>query len=98
MFVLRLKRNAQALFLQSSRFINCKIPATPIYTEPDEEKLPNKTVIDRETIEHLERLSLVNFGNEDGVRIVENAIRFADRIFEVDTKGIEPLITVLEDQ
>ncbi|EEB15036.1 hypothetical protein Phum_PHUM344100 [Pediculus humanus corporis] len=34
----------------------------------------------------------------EAVKIVEDAIRFADQIFEVNTENVEPLVTVLEDE
>ena len=39
--------------------------------------------IDKATIEQLERLSLVNFGNEEGIRTLEDAIAFAEPLKEV---------------
>nr|CAG4651862.1 EOG090X076T [Triops cancriformis] len=54
-------------------------------------------IIDRATIQHLERLSLVDFANIQGIARLEEAIRFADQIRSVDTTGVEPLISVLED-
>ena len=39
--------------------------------------------IDKVTIEQLERLSLVNFGNEEGIRTLEDAIAFAEPLKEV---------------
>ncbi|CAA9999312.1 unnamed protein product [Nesidiocoris tenuis] len=56
-----------------------------------------QTTIDQKTIEQLERNSLVDFGNEKGIQIVEEAIKFADQLSSVDTEGVEPLWTVLED-
>ncbi|KAL1116222.1 hypothetical protein AAG570_005717 [Ranatra chinensis] len=63
-----------------------------------EDRLPAPTRIDARTIEQLEKVSLVDFGNEKGIKIVEDAIRFADRLQLVDTEGVEPLYTVLEDR
>ena len=38
--------------------------------------------IDSATIEQLGRLSLVNFGNEEGIRTLEDAIAFAEPLKE----------------
>ncbi|XP_013788786.1 glutamyl-tRNA(Gln) amidotransferase subunit C, mitochondrial-like [Limulus polyphemus] len=57
-----------------------------------------QTKIDRQTIEHLERLALVDFANQAGIRSLEEAIEFADQLSAVDTEGVEPMITVLEDR
>ena len=46
----------------------------------------------------LERLSLVDFSNIEGIRRLEDAIDFADPIRQVDTEGVEPMYSVLEDK
>ena len=54
--------------------------------------------LDKEMIEHLERLSLVMFNNKAGVERLQSAIRFANQLYMVDTEGVEPLDNVLEDR
>ena len=54
--------------------------------------------IDEETIKHLERLSLVDFANKRGIERLEEAIKFADKLNAVNTSGVEPLVTVLENE
>ncbi|XP_075390440.1 glutamyl-tRNA(Gln) amidotransferase subunit C, mitochondrial [Tenrec ecaudatus] len=54
--------------------------------------------ITAEVIEHLERLALVDFGSREAVARLEKAIAFADRLHEVDTDGVEPMESVLEDR
>ncbi|XP_045699344.1 glutamyl-tRNA(Gln) amidotransferase subunit C, mitochondrial [Phyllostomus hastatus] len=54
--------------------------------------------ITAEVIEHLERLALVDFGSQEAVARLETAIAFADRLREVDTDGVEPMESVLEDR
>ncbi|XP_037684758.1 LOW QUALITY PROTEIN: glutamyl-tRNA(Gln) amidotransferase subunit C, mitochondrial-like [Choloepus didactylus] len=51
-----------------------------------------------EVIEHLERLALVDFGSREAVMRLETAIAFADRLHAVDTDGVEPMESVLEDR
>ncbi|KAM6155750.1 LOW QUALITY PROTEIN: glutamyl-tRNA(Gln) amidotransferase subunit C, mitochondrial [Rhynchocyon petersi] len=51
-----------------------------------------------EVIEHLERLALVDFGSREAVARLEKAIAFADRLRGVDTDGVEPMESVLEDR
>ena len=46
----------------------------------------------------LERLSLVDFSNVEGIRRLEDAIDFADPIRQVDTEGVEPMYSILEDK
>lgn len=49
-------------------------------------------------IDHLERLSLVEFNNKAGVERLHNAIKFANQLYMVNTDGVEPLDNVLEDR
>lgn len=74
------------------------VPKTPVSgrLRPNENQI--KTRIDSATIEHLERLSLVDFGNQEGIRRLEEAIAFADQILDVDTKDVEPLISVVHEE
>ena len=58
---------------------------------------PEETVIDSTTIEHLERISLVDFANVQGIERLEEAIKLAEVIRTVDTTGVEPMYSVLED-
>ncbi|XP_048198794.1 glutamyl-tRNA(Gln) amidotransferase subunit C, mitochondrial [Perognathus longimembris pacificus] len=51
-----------------------------------------------EVIEHLERLALVDFGSHEAVARLEKAITFANRLHEIDTDGVEPMESVLEDR
>ncbi|XP_042636518.1 glutamyl-tRNA(Gln) amidotransferase subunit C, mitochondrial [Orycteropus afer afer] len=51
-----------------------------------------------EMIEHLERLALVDFGSREAVARLEKAIAFADRLRGVNTDGVEPMESVLEDR
>lgn len=74
------------------------VPRTPIKSKIDRNKLPAKTRIDADTITLLERLSLVDCANRQGIETLEAAIEFADQIHQVDTTGVEPLVTVLEDK
>ncbi|NWI12095.1 GATC amidotransferase, partial [Crypturellus soui] len=49
-------------------------------------------------LEHLERLALVDFRDAEGVRRLREAVLFAERLHEVDTEGVEPMDSVLEDR
>lgn len=74
-----------------------KVPKCP-HLGVDLRSLPLETKIDKNTIEQLEKVSLVEFGNEKGIYIVEEAIRFADQIRLINTDGVEPLASVLEER
>ncbi|XP_037012024.1 glutamyl-tRNA(Gln) amidotransferase subunit C, mitochondrial [Artibeus jamaicensis] len=54
--------------------------------------------ITADVIKHLERLALVDFGSQEAVARLETAVAFADRLREVDTDGVEPMESVLEDR
>ncbi len=54
--------------------------------------------IDDETIDHLERLSLVNFSNQAARERLTRAIHFANQLQLVDTTGVQPMASVLEDR
>uniref|UniRef100_A0A8C5JYT0 Glutamyl-tRNA(Gln) amidotransferase subunit C, mitochondrial n=1 Tax=Jaculus jaculus TaxID=51337 RepID=A0A8C5JYT0_JACJA len=54
--------------------------------------------VSAELIEHLQRLALVDFGSREAVARLEKAIAFADRLHAVDTDGVEPMASVLEDR
>ncbi|KAJ8263635.1 hypothetical protein COCON_G00160920, partial [Conger conger] len=49
-------------------------------------------------VDKLERLALVDFRNQDAVACLEKAIRFADQLHVVNTDGVEPMDSVLEDR
>lgn len=51
-----------------------------------------------EVIDHLERLALVDFRNQEGVMRLQSAVNFANQLHSVNTDGIEPLVSVLEDR
>lgn len=59
---------------------------------------PGTGRIAREVVEHLERLALVDFGGPEAVARLERAVAFADRLRAVDTDGVQPLESVLEDR
>lgn len=77
--------------------IKALVPEAPYKSKILNQKAPPKVNIDGETIALLERLSLVDCANKKGIETLEAAIEFADKIQQVDTTGVEPLITVLED-
>ncbi|XP_016157796.1 PREDICTED: glutamyl-tRNA(Gln) amidotransferase subunit C, mitochondrial isoform X4 [Ficedula albicollis] len=51
-----------------------------------------------EVLEHLEQLALVDFRDSEGVERLQKAIQFADQLHEVNTDGVEPMDSVLEDR
>ncbi|XP_070572282.1 glutamyl-tRNA(Gln) amidotransferase subunit C, mitochondrial-like [Ptychodera flava] len=80
------------------RGLSSKIPDKPTWTEIDPDTLPDETEIDKETVRKLERLALVDFSDEAGVERLSRAVRFADQLLLVNTEGVKPMDTVLEDR
>lgn len=74
------------------------VPDKPISVKKCVQASDAASRIDRGTVALLEQLSLVDFGNEKGIKIVEEAIQFADQLLAVDTDQVEPLTSVLEDR
>lgn len=56
------------------------------------------TQISADLVDKLERLALVDFRTKEGLERLEKAIRFADQLHVVDTSGVEPMDSVLEDR
>uniref|UniRef100_A0A8V5G758 Uncharacterized protein n=1 Tax=Melopsittacus undulatus TaxID=13146 RepID=A0A8V5G758_MELUD len=50
-----------------------------------------------DVLDHLEHLALVDFRDSEGVERLQKAIQFADQLHEVNTDGVEPMDSVLED-
>uniref|UniRef100_A0A8B9FWF9 Glutamyl-tRNA(Gln) amidotransferase subunit C, mitochondrial n=2 Tax=Amazona TaxID=12929 RepID=A0A8B9FWF9_9PSIT len=57
---------------------------------------PQKVTVD--VLDHLEHLALVDFRDSEGVERLQKAIQFADQLHEVNTDGVEPMDSVLEDR
>ncbi|XP_043244737.1 glutamyl-tRNA(Gln) amidotransferase subunit C, mitochondrial-like [Amphibalanus amphitrite] len=72
------------------------IPQKPI--EIAKQSPDNHEAVVDEDIMLLERLSLVDFGNRQGVERLSEAIKFANSIKAVKTAGVDPLYTVQEDR
>ncbi|KFO84051.1 hypothetical protein N320_10590, partial [Buceros rhinoceros silvestris] len=49
-------------------------------------------------LDHLEQLALVDFRDSEGIQRLQKAIQFADQLHEVNTDGVEPMDSVLEDR
>lgn len=75
-----------------------KVPSKPTWKHADDSVLPPKTKIPVSLAKHLEQLSLVNFENTAAVVRLESAIRFADHLLLVETEGVEPMDSVLENE
>lgn len=74
------------------------VPKQPTWKIINEQELPLKTRISSLTIQYLERLSLVQLGDEDGTRRLEESINLADKLSVVNVESIYPLENVLESE
>ncbi|KAM4649432.1 glutamyl-tRNA(Gln) amidotransferase subunit C, mitochondrial [Amazona ochrocephala] len=59
---------------------------------------PRTEKVTVDVLDHLEHLALVDFRNSEGVERLQKAIQFADQLHEVNTDGVEPMDSVLEDR
>ncbi len=90
-------RRPLLLKLCSRRNLHPELPVAS--TKPARcDKLEDKHRVDGETVALLERLSLVDFGSAEAVARLEEAVKFALPLMEVDTDGVEPLFTLLEEE
>ncbi|XP_058491336.1 glutamyl-tRNA(Gln) amidotransferase subunit C, mitochondrial [Solea solea] len=88
--------NVKRLFCSSPH--NSKVPEVATWEPVPEHQLPPPTEIPADLVDKLERLALVDFRTKQGLECLEKAIRFADQLHVVDTTGIEPMDSVLEDR
>ena len=54
--------------------------------------------IDLQLVEQLERISLVKFNNETGLKWLKDSVRSANQLLQVNTEGVEPFYSFLEDR
>ncbi|XP_069726920.1 glutamyl-tRNA(Gln) amidotransferase subunit C, mitochondrial [Phaenicophaeus curvirostris] len=59
---------------------------------------PGPPQVTAELLAHLEHLALVDFRDAEGVERLQKAIQFAEQLHEVNTDGVEPMDSVLEDR
>ncbi|XP_031164628.1 glutamyl-tRNA(Gln) amidotransferase subunit C, mitochondrial [Sander lucioperca] len=88
--------NVTRLF--SSHPHNSKVPEVATWELVPEDQLPPPAHIPTDLVDKLERLALVDFRTKQGLACLEKAIRFADQLHVVDTSGVEPMDSVLEDR
>ncbi|XP_065077486.1 glutamyl-tRNA(Gln) amidotransferase subunit C, mitochondrial-like [Ochlerotatus camptorhynchus] len=78
-----------------------KVPQKPHISDIDRQQRlnqPARIAVDDQTVQLLERLSLVDLDSKEAHKTLEDSIEFASRILTIDTEGVEPLYTVLEKQ
>ncbi|XP_075574931.1 glutamyl-tRNA(Gln) amidotransferase subunit C, mitochondrial [Pelecanus crispus] len=74
-----------------------QVPPRPAWWHGRQRPPPQQKVT-VEVLDHLERLALVDFRDAEGVERLQKAIQFADQLHEVNTDGVEPMDSVLEDR
>ncbi|XP_037339288.1 glutamyl-tRNA(Gln) amidotransferase subunit C, mitochondrial isoform X1 [Pungitius pungitius] len=82
----------------SSKLHHSQVPEVPTWELIPEDQLPPPTHIPVDLVDKLERLALVDFRTKQGLACLEKAIRFADQLHVLDTSGVEPMDSVLEDR
>ncbi|XP_059162320.1 glutamyl-tRNA(Gln) amidotransferase subunit C, mitochondrial-like isoform X3 [Physella acuta] len=80
------------------RKFSSKVPDKPVWQRADFECLPKVLDVDLQHVEQLERISLVEFSNEEGYICLQNAIKSANTLYLKNTDGVEPLENVLENK
>ncbi|XP_072289970.1 glutamyl-tRNA(Gln) amidotransferase subunit C, mitochondrial [Eucyclogobius newberryi] len=75
-----------------------KVPQVPTWELVLEDQLPPPSSVPPDLVDKLERLALVDFRTKQGLSCLEKAIRFADQLHVVETSGVEPMDSVLEDK
>lgn len=83
--------------LSSSQVSRVGVNRSPICATMSRIKDEGTQPLTLDLINHLERTSLVEFGSEEALTRLQEAINFANVIFEVDTSGVEPMTSVLDD-
>uniref|UniRef100_A0A915PS27 Glutamyl-tRNA(Gln) amidotransferase subunit C, mitochondrial n=1 Tax=Setaria digitata TaxID=48799 RepID=A0A915PS27_9BILA len=81
----------------NSRDDEIYIPTKPTASPIDQSKVEEPPLFDKALVTHLEKLSLVRFSDEQAVFNLKQAVRFANQLKLVDTTGVKPLETLLED-
>ncbi|XDV21221.1 hypothetical protein PO909_026357 [Leuciscus waleckii] len=82
----------------SNSACDSKVPQIPSWEPIDENQLPPSTRVSPDLVDKLERLALVDFGSKEGVDCLEKAIQFADQLHIINTEGVDPMDSVLEDR
>ncbi|XP_052899900.1 glutamyl-tRNA(Gln) amidotransferase subunit C, mitochondrial isoform X2 [Anopheles moucheti] len=76
-----------------------KVPQQPHRSETSVGKAETSSIaISQETVQLLERLSLVNLDSGEALGTLQDSIEFASRVLPIDTNGVEPLYCVLEQE
>jgi aspartyl-tRNA(Asn)/glutamyl-tRNA(Gln) amidotransferase subunit C len=84
--------------LKGKRCLSSKVPEKATWISIDKSKLPKEPKIDKEEVKLLERLSLVQFANQEGVSRLIRAVRSANQLRAINTDNVEPMDSVLEDK
>ncbi|KAM9858890.1 glutamyl-tRNA(Gln) amidotransferase subunit C, mitochondrial isoform 1-T1 [Aulostomus maculatus] len=82
----------------SSQPHNHEVPKAEKKEPAAEDQLLQPAQVSADLVDKLERLALVDFRTKQGLACLERAIRFADQLHDVDTSGVKPMDSVLEDR
>uniref|UniRef100_A0A0N5ATL0 Glutamyl-tRNA(Gln) amidotransferase subunit C, mitochondrial n=1 Tax=Syphacia muris TaxID=451379 RepID=A0A0N5ATL0_9BILA len=73
------------------------VPRHPCKSRINQDLVEEPPEFDQELVNHLERMSLVRFSNEEAVAHLRMAVRYANQLMQLDIENVKPLETVLED-
>ncbi|XP_068225337.1 glutamyl-tRNA(Gln) amidotransferase subunit C, mitochondrial [Palaemon carinicauda] len=85
------------LFSSKVKGKRTKVPQKPLDFDVSYD-IASDVNVDMELVQHLEKLSLVDFANKEGLIRLQAAISLADQLSQVDVEDVEPLYSVLEDR
>ncbi|XP_054467318.1 glutamyl-tRNA(Gln) amidotransferase subunit C, mitochondrial isoform X2 [Anoplopoma fimbria] len=89
--------NVERYTTNATRLLSSQVPEVATWELIAEDQLPPPAYIPADLVDKLERLALVDFRTKQGLACLEKAIRFADQLHVLDTSGVEPMDSVLED-
>ncbi|XP_037956809.1 glutamyl-tRNA(Gln) amidotransferase subunit C, mitochondrial [Teleopsis dalmanni] len=88
--------NINTKFNYSQLQFTSKVAEKPITTSFS--STTEEVVIEAQTIQLLERLALVDLDSKEALTTLTSSIQFAEKITNINTHGVAPLYTVLEEQ
>ncbi|KAI6207268.1 Glutamyl-tRNA(Gln) amidotransferase subunit C, mitochondrial [Aphelenchoides fujianensis] len=83
---------------RSAAFASARRWRTKRSRPPDRRRRAARFRLDAEMLTKLERLAGLRFRDQAEVDALREEIRLANRIFEVNTEGVEPLYSIVEER
>uniref|UniRef100_A0AC34QEJ4 Glu-AdT subunit C n=1 Tax=Panagrolaimus sp. JU765 TaxID=591449 RepID=A0AC34QEJ4_9BILA len=96
-FISRSLIKANVQILRQCAFIKIASPKNPKVKRVQVPSNLDELPLSKEMLTKLEQLSALRFQSVEEIESVEEDIRLAQKVFEVDTTGVEPLYSVVEE-